>query len=285
MYTRIKTHPYDLVNWAICSETSSRTSGIIRIGLALLIWARWSKEFGFFNSFSLKYPLFAVFFFISTASMLIGFYSRFSTFMAALSTLTIYYYFGSRLGIGGWDHHHTYLLAISTLFCSLTPCGKSYSLDRYLAVKEALKKNQKIPEEKGNIFGIRLISLQLCAMYFWTAYDKTNMSWFSGEKLEMHFMWQYMGSIYPTWPGFHELMLVLSWLTLLLEYSLAFGLFFEQTRKHLLIPGIIFHCIIYLTLPVNTFSFTVILLYLSFLNADYIHCLIDKMSGFTEECH
>lgn len=274
-----------IFEWALNSETSSRTSAIIRIGLALLIWARWSKELAFFNTFSLYNPLIALFFFTSTTAMLIGFYSRLSTFFSALSILIIYYYYGSKLGIGGWDHHHTYLLAVSTLFCSLTPCGKSYSLDRYLTVRKALKYSQKIPVEKGNIFGLRLISLQLCAMYFWTAFDKTNMSWFSGEKIEMHFMWQYMGSVYPTWSGFHELMLALSWSTLLLEYSLAFGLFFKKTRKYLFIPGIIFHCIIYLTLPVNTFSFTVILLYLSFIDADYIHKLIDKISGFNKQSY
>lgn len=283
MRNKIQKSILEFTDWAFSSEKSSRTSAIIRIGLALLIWARWSKELALFNSFSLKYPLFAALFFISTTAMLVGFYSRISTLLAAASTLVMYYYFGSKLGIGGWDHHHTYLLAISTLFCSLTPCGKSYSLDRYRKTKNSIKNNLSIQKETGNIFGLRLISLQLCAMYFWTAFDKTNMSWLSGEKMEMHFMWQYVGSVYPTWVGFHELMLVLSWSTLLLEYSLAFGLFFKKTRKYLLIPGIIFHCIIYLTLPVNTFSFTVVLLYLSFLDADFIHRLIDRISGFKEE--
>nr|NIP30359.1 HTTM domain-containing protein [Candidatus Dadabacteria bacterium]NIQ14689.1 HTTM domain-containing protein [Candidatus Dadabacteria bacterium] len=175
-----------------------------------------------------------------------------------------------------------YLLAISTFLCSFTPCGKSYSLDRYLEIKKAIKHKFNIPAETGNLFGLRLLSLQLAAVYFWTAFDKSTITWITGQKMEVNFMFQYTGSSYPDFPGFHLMMVILALAVLILEYALSVGLFFKITRKILIIPGIILHCIIYITLPVKTFTATVILLYLSFFDSDEVHKFIDKISGFIE---
>ena len=271
--------------WAILSEGSSRTSALIRIGLAFIIWARWGKELAIFNA-DLPYGfLFSILFYTSTTLMLIGYYSNLSTFIAGVVTLTMYYYHGFTLGNEPWTHHHTYLLAISTFLCSFTPCGKSYSLDRYLEVKKAIKNKFEIPKEIGNLFGLRLISLQLAAVYFWTAYDKSNYVWISGQKMEANIMFQYTGSRYPEFPAIELIIVAISIGVLILEYALSIGLFFRIGRKILLVPGIIFHCLIYITLPVKTFTITVLLLYLSFLNTDKTHELIDKISGYTNKKH
>ncbi len=268
--------------WSLKTEGSSRSSALIRIGLVLIIWARWGNELTLFHASSLFDFIFSGLFFISTTLMLIGFYSNLTTFTTSIITLTMYYYFGFTLGHEPWTHHHTYLLAISTFLCSFTPCGKSYSLDRYLEIKKAIKHKFNIPAETGNLFGLRLLSLQLAAVYFWTAFDKSTITWITGQKMEVNFMFQYTGSSYPDFPGFHLMMVILALAVLILEYALSVGLFFKITRKILIIPGIILHCIIYITLPVKTFTATVILLYLSFFDSDEVHKFIDKISGFIE---
>jgi len=217
-------------------------------------------------------------FFASTTCMFFGIYSRLSTLWTATVVLSIYYYGGLVMGISYWVHHHTYLLAFSTLLCAFTPCGKSYSIDRWLAIKKAKKSNELMPKEWGNLWGLRLISLQVAFVYFWSAFDKTNWTFLSGDRLESIFMWYYFGSDYPDLPGFHILILIASWLTILLEYALI-GLLFRRFRKWLVIPGLLFHGIIYMFLPVSTFSLTMWCLYLSFFDANKIHQIIDELNG------
>lgn len=271
----------DLYSWALLSEGSSRTSSLIRIGLVLIIWSRWGNEVTFFNSDTVTEYILSILFYIFTPLMLIGFYSNITTFLTSVITFTMYYYFGFYLGIEAWTHHHTYLLAMSTFLCSFTPCGNSYSLDRYLKLKQTIKRNLPAPDEKGNLFGLRLISLQVCAMYFWTAFDKSNIPWITGEKMEANLMYMYTGSYLPEFTGFKTLIILVSITVLILEYALSFGLIFRNTRKFLIIPGILFHFILYLTLPVKTFSATVILLYLSFMDTESVHKFIEFINGHT----
>ena len=273
----------DFYYWAVLSEGSSRTSALIRIGLVITIWARWGRELSLFNA---EYPygyIFSVLFYLCTTLMFIGYYSNLSTFITGLATLTFYYYYGFALGKEPWTHHHTYLLAISTFLCCFTPCGKSYSVDRYLKVKNALKNNLKIPKEIGNLFGLRLLSLQLAAVYFWTAYDKTNWVWVSGQKMTANIMAIYTGSRTPDFPLAEVVIISISVGVLILEYALSVGLFFRLTRKYLLIAGIIFHALIYIALPVRTFTMTVFILYLSFIDTKKVHALIDNISGHTKK--
>jgi hypothetical protein len=190
----------------------------------------------------------------------------------------MYYYGGVVRGIEPWTHHHTYLLAFAAFLCALTPCGRSYSLDRYLSVRKAKETGSPLPQESGNLWALRLIALQAALIYFWTAYDKTNWTFLSGITLERIFMWNYVGSDYPDFPGFHLMMVVISWITVLLEYALI-GLLFGRFRKWLVLPGLLFHGLIYILLPVGTFSLTMWALYLSFFDPDKVHALIDEISG------
>ena len=272
-----------VIDWALHTEGSSRTSALIRIGIPLIIWARLANDLAFFNEPSLARILFEANFFAATTLMLLGYYSRTACTWAALNMLAIYYYGGYVLGIEPWTHHHISLLAMATALSALTPCGKSYSLDRYFAVRKAQHLGHTIPAESGNLWGLRLMSLQLSIMYLGTAFDKTSWAFLGGDRLEALFMYYYSGSTYPDMIGFHALMIVLSILTVALDYILAFGLIFEATRKWLIIPGLIFHGILYLFLPVFTFTVTVWLLYLAYLNADKVHAFIDTMHGYKKD--
>jgi hypothetical protein len=267
-----------LVAWALHTEGSSRSSALIRIGLVLLIWARWADEMTFFGQSSSVGILVGLNFFLATTLMLLGWHSRLAATWTATTLFGMYYYGGFVLGIEPWTHHHTYLLAMATLLVACTPSGASYSLDRWIAVRSAERNRTPPPPESGNIWGLRLMGLQLSLMYFWAAVDKTTVAFLSGERLEAIFMFFYTGS-YPQWPGFHALMVFLSITTVLLEYALAFGLAFERSRRFLLIPGIAFHAILYVLLPVATFSATVCLLYLAYLRTDTVHAIIDKLQG------
>jgi hypothetical protein len=268
-----------VLRWAVDTEGSSRSSALIRIGLALLVWTRFSEELILYKHLSWEGLAFSASYFLWTTMMLVGAASRLSALAVGAHVFFLYFYGGYLQGNEPWTHHHIYLLAMASCLCALTPCGRSYSLDRWLAVRRAERAGVAAPAERGNLLGLRLIALQLCVMYFWTAYDKAHWGFLGGERLEQYAMNFYFGSVYPAWTGFHELMLVMAWIVFVLELALAFGLPFRRTRRWLVIPGLALHACFYVLLPVLTFSLTVVLLYLAYFDADDVHDVIERLGG------
>lgn len=275
--------PREFLGWGTQYVGSTRSSALIRIGLVFIIWTRFAYEqlpyryeFGWQTLFSLA-------FYISTLLMLIGYKSQISTFCAGVLTFSFYYYFGLVLDVEPYTHHHTYWLGMATILCSLTPCGKSYSLDRWMAIKSARESSQPIPDEYGNLWGLRLMVVQLTMMYFWSAYDKTHVGFLGGDRLEAIFMKYYIGSTFYQWEEWEWVFSFAAWLVVLLEYALALFMPFKRTRKYFVLPGIALHLCFYVTLPVFTYSITVLLLYLSYFDAGQIHELIDEVSGYSSD--
>ncbi|TGV64656.1 hypothetical protein EN792_068870 [Mesorhizobium sp. M00.F.Ca.ET.149.01.1.1] len=132
---------------------------------------------------------------------------------------------------------------------------------------------------RGNLLGLRLIVVQLSVLYFFAAFDKSGYAFSSGARIEAIFLWYYAGSDYPAIPGLAWLATLVSLAVVALEYSLAFGLPFRATRRYLLLPGLAFHAIIYVTLPVYTFSATMVLLYLAYFDADAVDRVIARLQG------
>ena len=266
------------IAWAVGTVASSRSSALIRIGLVFIIWARfawaarpWDSDFGWPIAFSLL-------FFIATVAMLIGYKARISTFVTAVLTVSFYYFFGVFLGYEPFTHHHTYWIGIATLFCALTPCDKSYSLDRWLAVRQAQKEGRQAPPEEGNVWGLRLIVVQLTMMYIWTAIDKLkNPGFVNGERLQAIFMYFYPH--YSEWMQWIWPFIAVTWVVIILELCLAFGMPFRATRRYLVIPGLLLHGLFFALLPVSTYSITIALLYLAYFDPSQVHRVIDELSG------
>ena len=84
------------------------------------------------------------------------------------------------------------MVSVCSGLLALSPCGRSFSWDRYRALAQA-RDARDIPPEYGDLWPQRLIALQLAALYFWAAVDKTNWSFLSGERLEQAFTWSYTG--------------------------------------------------------------------------------------------
>lgn len=268
-----------LERWAIGTEGSSRSSALIRIGLAMLFWSRWGGELLLYKDQSMLGLFLAANFFVATAMLFVGWQSRAAAVWTGVVGLAMYFYFGHELGREPWTHHHTYLLAVAALLIALTPCGRSYSLDRYLSVVKAERAGLPPPAERGNLWGLRLIVVQLSVLYFFAAFDKTSYAFLSGVRLEHIFLWYYAGSDYPTMPGLHQLAIVAAVGVVALEYCLAFGMPFRRTRRYLVLPGLAFHAAIYATLPVYTFSATMALLYLAYFDADAVDRVIMRLQG------
>lgn len=263
-------------------EGSTRAIALIRIGLVFLIWTRYASEMLPFQRLSpVPFQIFTgISLFISTLLMLFGFFTRISTGWTAANLIWIYYYAGIVIkGGNGFQFHYTYSLMAFTVLISLTPCGKSLSIDRYLELKKADKNNLPIPTENGKLWATRLIGLQISSMYFWSGIDKCYWGYLSGARMEHYFVYFYTSSNYPDFQFFSEIMLILSIATVVIEFVLCFLLWFEKFQKFIIPMAILFHLIIYYTLSVKIYSLTMCLMFLIFINPDKVHNFIDKLLG------
>jgi uncharacterized membrane protein YphA (DoxX/SURF4 family) len=137
-------------------EGSTRVVALMRITLGLVIWARWAFDVLPAQDLSAPRLLLSLSFYLSSTLMVIGLWSRFSVAWAGLTLLVMYYYFGFGQGVEPWTHHHTYALTIATVLLSFTPCGRSYSVDRWRNLNRSeLGLENQIPEY-GPLWGTQL---------------------------------------------------------------------------------------------------------------------------------
>ena len=258
-------------SWALCYRDFTRSAGLIRIGLVLLIWSRWAGDLILCRDIRPSAILLHAAFFLLTGLMCVGLWTRVSSMGTAIIIAIMFSMDKS------WIHHHTFLLVMATLFIALTPCGRSYSVDRWLALRRALKLGLPPPPEIGNLWGLRLIAIQLSMVYFWTAYEKLYWGFLSGARMELLVYNYYAGYDYASIPGFSAFCFVMANVTVILEFLLAFGLHLPKLHKYLMPAGIVLHILFYVLLPIRTFTLTMILLYLAFIPASSVHRFIDNM--------
>jgi len=260
----------------INKDGSTRPVALMRIGFGLIVWTRFGSSQVIYWDMTGPGLILSFVFFLTTFLMVIGLFSRTSTMITALCLIWNYYYNGVYLGDDDIPHHHVYFLMASTFLLSFTHCGKSYSVDRWLHYK----RTGSFAPERGPLWATYLIGFQLSMIYFWGTVDKLKFRWFSGLVLEQLSMFYYFGSDYPPFPGFKPLMIFLAWTSSITEVLLAFGLWFKKYNKPIMLLGILFHAGISMTLSVHTFTATVWIVYLVFLDPDEVHRFIDKMSGY-----
>lgn len=253
----------------LTEEGSTRSSGLLRILLALVLWTRWGTEVAFFFDQSPARLALGACFYLATTAMLLGVYSRASTAASGLIAMVMVHGFGPA-GVEPWTHHHTAYLALATLLAALAPVGHSYSWDKWRA-------GDALPE-RAPLWGLRMVALHVSVVYFWTAWDKCFAAFLSGERLEMAFHQLYLGSD-PAPAGFGTLMLVGAVLTVLVEYLLVVALWVRRWQWWAMPLGLLMHAAFFTLLPVGTFTATVFACYLAFLDADAVHRILDRVGG------
>jgi hypothetical protein len=255
-------------------EGSTRAVGLLRIGLALRTWHRFGDTVApWADNVAPDRLALAAAFYLSTTLMLVGLFSRFATAATAATLLVMYFHYGLN-GETQWFEHHTYLLMSEVTLLALTPCGRSYSLDRWIALSRG-----RALEESGPLWAVPLLALQTSAVYFWGAYDKCEPAFLHGERFEHYVMNYYWGSDYPQWAGFHPLMVAMAVGTVALEYMLSVGLFVRPLQKWLMPVGMALHAAMYVYLPVKAFSALMWVLYLAYLPPEVVHRALDRIQA------
>jgi hypothetical protein len=259
-------------------QASTRSVALLRIGLALLILVRFGDTMRFGPQLTPLDAWIRLAFWASTIAMLGGLRARLATAATALATIAAAAR-GLALHQQIWKHHHVYLLLAVTVCATLTPNGRSYSLDRWLAIVRSEARGEAVPQERGRVGFQYLMAVQLSAVYFWGAVNKTTLGWLSGDKLESQLLFHIFDSDPPDLLGWHAWMAAASIGAVILEYSLAIGLWFRRARYWLVPIGIVFHTAIYVTLPVSVFSALSCLLYLAYFEPNDVHRAIERLSS------
>lgn len=133
---------------------------------------------------------------------------------------------------------HIHLLVIAPILLSFTPCGDYYSLDCVLANvfstssrngnKGNIQEKRERRRANGELWALPLLAMQMMVVYYWAAWTKTNAGFLNGDRTEQLWAYTYYGVDWTQVPFFHEMNVLSSIGTVILEYLLAFYYFFPS---------------------------------------------------------
>ena len=241
-----------VIAWGPDFEGSTRAIALVRIGIVLVIWARFARSMALHSNTDAWHMLVSVFFFVFTGLMLIGLYTRLVVPMVALTLAVLYFVFGFGGLRPSWTAHHIYLLMAVTTLLSFAPCDRFYSVDRYRAVGRAEREGRPPPAEYGYLWAQRLIVLQMAALYFWTAIDKIGGHFLSGDRLEAILTWAHSGRPLEAILLSPQFLVSASVAVVVVEYFLAVGILVRRLLPVAVPLGLALHAAFFIILPLST---------------------------------
>ncbi|MCA9693867.1 MAG: HTTM domain-containing protein [Nannocystaceae bacterium] len=260
-------------------EGSTRAAGLYRVGLVIVLWAYYGEKLALHaHEQEPAWLAVSVAFAVLTSLTFLGLWTRAATIGLAITMTALHFYFGRHLGV--WHFGKAVPSWEGALFLAFIPAGASFSIDRLRAVRRAQAAGRAPPPERAPLWGTRLLALELTLIYLWAVYDKLEPAWLRGDELDAIWM-LYYGSAdsLAQAPWLHSWHAVVAWGSLALELALGLGLWSRRLRPLLVPVGLLFHLVIYFTLPVATFSAMMALLYLHIVDPEAVHRCVDALIG------
>ncbi len=259
------------------AEGSTRSAAIIRIGFVFLLWTSLTFQTSIFKWLHL--PLLTaccLVLSVSSVTLMVGFFSRLSAALLAISTVTICWWFGGMEAMRPFKNT-TGVWQVAVLIAFL-PLGGSFSIDRWLAVRRARTRGQPAPAERAPIWGFMLIRLQLSAIYCYAAFDKIDAEWLAGERMERLLVHYYgYAEVLRDMPWLHIVCVAMAWFATVVEFSLGVLIWVRPLRRYILPLGVILHFGFFVGLALWPLGHRMILLYLAFIDPDAVHRWIDSI--------
>lgn len=161
------------------------------------------------------------------------------------------------------------VISIHMLFLlSLTRCDAMWSVDRWLATQRARLTNQPIQTPLSPELARQLMRILLTCIYWGAAITKFRTDgFFNGELIEFSLIDERWGRpVIGHWvASFPALLAVMAVATVLLEICLPVLLFTESTRRKGLLLGAAFHIGLMITMRLDGFSPTMLIVLSSFI--------------------
>jgi uncharacterized membrane protein YphA (DoxX/SURF4 family) len=242
--------------WLLDDVGSTRPLGLFRIAIVLLIWTRLALDFSHWNSRCLTDAAVGVLLLVVGAMGLIGYRTRFAMAALTLILAVIYFVFGWSEQRLPYQHHHIYLLLICTFLTALGPCERSFTVDAMLARRSGTGWH-----EEGSLTANRLVLVQLSAIYFWAAVDKTQWTFLSGLRLEQILYLHYYETSFR-YLLYRPLITAASVGVVVVEYLLPVLILTGKCRHMAVVLALALHGSFYFWLPVQTFSATMLAMYI-----------------------
>jgi hypothetical protein len=161
---------------------------------------------------------------------------------------------------------------ILSFYMMLCPSGAAYSLD---ARREARRRGTRA-EPLIVPWGVRLLQMQLCLIYFQSCVIKSGgPTWMDGTAVHYVLFNREFAQFNLEWLGGYPLLVnAMTHGALLIEFALAFWLWFRPTRRWVILGGILLHAGIRPVLNIPGFGETMCATYLTFLDPDEATALI-----------
>lgn len=153
------------------------------------------------------------------------------------------------------------LMRIIMIFLVCAPAGNALSVDSFLA----RRKNIPLPKEWAP-WALRLIQIQISVVYIWTVWHKLKGDqWIDGTAVYYATRLDSMTN-FPVPVLLDNLFLIklMTWGTLILEFSLGTLIWFKEFRRPLIFAGILFHIGIEYMMSIPFFELIMMALLLNF---------------------
>lgn len=214
------------------TEVSSRTLGMLRVFGVLTIYTEFASPWVTHRiDDSVGTLLFSQLMFMSAIVLLFGYKTRIAAFVCAACFGALHLYYGLKLGEARFaapvfEFQFLVLLA-------LTPSGRSFSVDRALAVRRAHAEGRVPPPERVPWWQVELFVLLLASVLLWSGVDGSKKLWLSGTQIEQDLMRLWSGADLFTYrPRVHAVAVAGAWTVTICCYVLAVGLLIRRWRHH-----------------------------------------------------
>ncbi|HEY9787964.1 MAG TPA: HTTM domain-containing protein [Candidatus Obscuribacterales bacterium] len=213
----------------------------------------------------------------SAICLTIGLFTRYSAILVLLSLLSF--------------HHHNWLILnsgdtmmrIGALYLALSHAGDALSVDRLVSVWTS----REVPAQKPPLkppWAQRLLQLQLAIIYCQAFFAKiAGEMWVNGSALYYTLRLEDFRRFYIAGlVGNTQLLTILTWLSLAVEFSLFTLVWFRDLRYWVLAAGIIFHISIDILMNLPLFEYLMIIAFVSFIYPEDLTRAMNASKSFLE---
>jgi hypothetical protein len=217
------------------------------------------------NDPRIAHVFFAVTVMVAVAFTL-GWHTRVMSVLLYLCMMSIYH---RNVGSNGGPDAVPAILTFYMMFC---PSGAAYSLDAL----RAARKRGTAAEPLIIPWGVRLLQMQICLIYFQSCVIKCQGSnWLNGTVVHYVLFLREFRELDVEWLAQFPLLInAMTHGAVLIEFSLAFWLWFRPTRRWAILGGVLLHMGIRPILNVPGFGETMIATYITFLAPDELDAVL-----------
>jgi hypothetical protein len=161
---------------------------------------------------------------------------------------------------------------ILTFYMMLCPSGAAYSLD----ARRAARRRGTVAEPLITPWAVRLLQMQLCLIYFQSSEIKSQgQFWLNGTSVHYVLFNGEFRQFNLEWLGAYPLLInLMTHGAILIQFALAFWLWFRPTRRWAILAGILLHAGIRPVLNIPGFGEVMCATYLTFLDPDELAAVI-----------